>query len=39
MSQTTETTDRDRIEQELIDLGLHSYCQDALQQWSAGKSD
>jgi RNA polymerase sigma-70 factor (ECF subfamily) len=32
-----ETTDLDKVEQELIDLGLLSYCQDALQK-RAGKS-
>jgi RNA polymerase sigma-70 factor (ECF subfamily) len=35
VARSLEATDTETIEQELIDLGLHSYCQDAVKRWAA----
>jgi RNA polymerase sigma-70 factor (ECF subfamily) len=34
VARSLETTERDQVEQELIDLGLHTHCGDALERWA-----
>ncbi|HET6573271.1 MAG TPA: hypothetical protein VFG68_06695 [Fimbriiglobus sp.] len=34
VANSVPTRDRDRLEQELIDLGFHSYCRRALERWT-----
>lgn len=36
VSRSLQTKDKDSVEQELADLGLLAYCQDAVQKWKAG---
>jgi RNA polymerase sigma-70 factor (ECF subfamily) len=38
VAQSLGTSDLDQVEQELLDLGLHTYCGDALQRWKANRS-
>jgi RNA polymerase sigma-70 factor (ECF subfamily) len=38
-ARSLETTDRDAIAQELIDLGLHAYCKDAIDRWRGAGRD
>jgi RNA polymerase sigma-70 factor (ECF subfamily) len=38
VSRSLESADAAAIEQELIDLGLHTYCQDAVRRWAAARA-